>query len=572
MQTTHYVLEALKIEGIKYIFLVPGGCIEPFVSTLAKSSELKTIVAAHEAGALFMADGYARASGLFGVAMCVCGPGILNMVTGFATAKVDQSPVLVISGQVPRPWEGRGAFQDSGAAGINDIDILSSITSIQLTISHDNLIEHHLERALKWMLHHSARGPAHLSFPLDIQKIQKEFSPFKKIQSAFYKPKFINMHACEQAWHLLNENKKIIILAGAGVVHAQASNELKQFAERFQIPVATTLAAKGVFPEDHPLSLGVFGWCGTRYANESILSEDVEVLLVLGSRLSQIDTLIWNQAFAPKKALILNDMDINHVFENFEITLPILGDCGEFLKTLLNSSKKTYQALLNSNIEREKWLKEIHKIGTRYYDLENCTANLIPIHPAQVVYQLRQIMPDDTKVVVDSGAHAFFAGHYWQSYHANEFFSSLNYMAPMGWAMGAAIGIKLAQPKNPCVVITGDGCMLMHGLEIQTAARYNLPLIIIIINNSALGNVYLKADESAKQLTLLPTHDWVRFAESMGAVGIRVEKPQQLSETFQQALALNKTVVIDIICGNYPTPTEIFDESMCAAKAKLKHE
>jgi acetolactate synthase-1/2/3 large subunit len=177
-------------------------------------------------------------------------------------------------------------------------------------------------------------------------------------------------------------------------------------------------------------------------------------------------------------------------------------------------------------------------------------------------------MPRTTQLFVDSGAHAFFAGHYWTAYEPGRFFSSIKYMGAMGWAIAAAMGAQLTRPDAPCVVVTGDGCMLMNGVEIQTAARYRIPLICVVFNNSAFGNPKLRADRISPamgQLHALPTHDWAKFAESIGALGITVDDPVDLTNAFERALAAGTTVVIDVRTGNYPTPTERFDAQIAEA-------
>ncbi len=328
MMTTAYYLDALVREGLSHAFLVPGGLIDPFLEDLAGTPGLVPIVAAHEGGAACMADGYARASGRFGVCLCIGGPGVTNTLTGMVAASMDNSPVLLISGQVPTNWEGRGGFQDSSPATLNDLAMLGPAVRKSLAVENIHLAGHHLRSALTAMLS-GAQGPVHLSLPTDIQRGNIS-PPWIELDPAVYRPRVLDPEALERALGILSPKElekapeRIAILAGAGVEKSGCSDDLIRFAEAYAIPVATTLRAKGVFPEDHPLSLGVFGYAGHRHAIEGLTSGEVEVLLVLGSGLSQRDTLFWDSKMLPRRALIHADIDPGS--STLDVELPFL-DC-----------------------------------------------------------------------------------------------------------------------------------------------------------------------------------------------------------------------------------------------------
>lgn len=573
MKVARYILEKVEVEKVTHVFMVPGGYVDPFLTALGELPKLKAIVAAHEGSAAYMADGYARASGLFGALLVVGGPGITNTVTGIATAYADQVPILLMAGGVPKDWQGRGAFQDSSAAGVQDSLIFSSITKMQFELASANTVERDMDRLMRQMLSHASRGPVHVAVPLNVQKTEYDFLPPKKLPNVLYSPRFIDTAACEKVWEALRKYKKIAIFAGSGAVKSEATEELIKFAERFEIPVASTMVAKGVMPEDHRLSLGVFGWYASQYAYEAIIPDDIEVLIVLGSKLNQFDTLAWSKNFKPKNVLILNDINTNSVFREYPVDIPVLGDCKEFLKTLNAAPEEWVNDLKASNKDRIEWLAQIHAKGDRLYAMENTSSTAVPMHPARVIHELRQVMPRNTSVTVDTGAHALFAGHYWDAYLPNHFFSSLNYLGAMGWAIGAGIGVKCARPDEPSVVITGDGCMTMQGMEVQTAARYGINVIFLVINNSALGNPYLRnrtMGEFEGSITSSPTHDWVGFAKSLGAEGLRVDKPEDLKKTFEKALEISKTktVVIDVICDkDLLPPVEPYEKNKRAGWA-----
>ena len=332
------------------------------------------------------------------------------------------------------------------------------------------------------------------------------------------------------------------------------------------------MGGKGIIPDSHPLSLGMLGWFGHRHATKAILGEEIDVLIVLGSRLNQFDTLGWTPEFKPKKYLILNDVATDSVFRNFHVDVPILGDTQSLLETWLSLPTEHTKTLAANVQTREDWLARIRQSGSFYFDEEHCNSEITPIHPARVIRALRETTPKNTVFYTDSGAHAFFAAHYCSVDEPSQYVSSLKYMGAMGWAIPACIGAQLARPDLPHVVITGDGCMLMHGIEIQTAARYNLPIIFVVINNSALGNPLFRSEKISPKhaaLDLLPTHDWAGFAQSLGVKGFTVKKPEVLIPTFENALSLNETVLIDITTGNYPTPTYDFDEYYYKRKGYL---
>jgi acetolactate synthase-1/2/3 large subunit len=561
MLTTSYLLEAFRSEGASHVFLVPGGLIDPFLPALAATAGLTPIVAAHEGGAACMADGYARASGRFGVCFAIGGPGITNMVTAVAAARTDFSPVVIVSGQVPTNWEGRGGFQDSSPATLNDVGVLQPITVSSLAVENIHLVHHHLRASLTKMLAGS-QGPVHLSIPLDLQKSDLPAN-WQGLDESLYAPRYVDRHGIERLWRLLAPEDRtaapvrILALAGAGVEKSGGTEDLVAFAERFEIPVATTLRAKGVFPEDHRLSLGIFGYAGHRRAIDTMLSGEVEVLLVLGSGLSQRDTLFWDKKMLPSRALVQVDVDPQVLGRTWPAQVPIVGDCGRMLQVAMSYDFQLAKALQAGNEARRAWLERIKASGPRHYDGDNTASDAVPLHPARVVTELRRVMPREGVLVVDSGAHRAFCGHYWEAYGPRSYLSATN-LGPMGWAIPAGIGAKAARPELPLAVVTGDGCMLMHGMEIQTAARYHLPAIFIVLNNSALGNVWLRAVKEGPgpaALTELPCHDWAGFARALGLKAATVTQPEELGPAFKAALQAGVPYLVDVRCDRaYATP------------------
>ena len=561
MKATEYILNALLQEKINHVFMVPGGLIDNFYPALCATEGIQPIVAAHEAGAAYMADGYARASGRFGACFVIGGPGVTNAVTALSAALTDQSPLFLLTGEVPTDWEGRGGFQDASSAGLNDIEILRPVTSYSYEVESPHLLHFHLRAALRQMMG-SRRAPVHLSIPVNIQNSEIT-APYEALGATYYAPRMLDETAAQACIDRLSRTtggetpRRIAILAGHGVERSGAADLLKSFAEHYDIPVATTLRAKGVLPEDHPLSLGVFGYSGTRYACETLLSGEIEALIVLGSGLNQRDTMFWEKRFRPTQLLIQVDLDSAVIGKNYAVDVPVVGDCLSFLKKLAEGPENFRKALEAGRSHRQAWLRSARAMGPRLYEAENAASNATPIHPARAVTELRRALPREGVLLVDSGAHRAFCGHYWDSYGAGHYISATN-LGPMGWAIPAGIGAKLARPQLPLAVVTGDGCMQMHGMEVQTAARYKVPMLFVVLNNQALGNVYLRARKMGPgpaDLTEIPLKDWAAFGRSLGTEGIVVEKPEELFPAFQKALAIPGPCVVDVRCGrDYTTP------------------
>ena len=546
MLGTDYILSSLVQEGIDHIFMVPGGLVDPFLQALSRQKKLIPIVAAQEGGAAYMADGYARASKKFGAVLCIGGPGLTNTVTAIATALTDGSPVLLLSGEAPTCLEGLGMFQDASSQTLNDVGTLKGLTHYSSSIDNPKNLPHLFRKALL-RLRSVPVGPIHLSIPQDSQ-IASLDAVYTPICNNLLQTRVFSEEAAKSTLSCFMDNPlpvRIAILAGAGIEHANGSGALLQFAERWSIPVATTLRAKGVFPEDHALSLGVFGYAGTHHSKKALLDDSPDLLIVLGSGLNERDTMHWTLKLDPKKTLCINSNPM--AMESCLQAHCVVGDVGEYLNWLLGSETNIQSSLNSTKKERNTWISEI-KAGPRLQDPDNCKSSAIPIHPARVVSELRKALPRDGIVVIDSGAHRAFAGHYWDSYEPLTYISATN-LGPMGWAIPAAVGIQCAQPNKKVAVITGDGCMHMQGIEVATAARYQLPIVYVVINNAALGNVWLRAHKLGPipdELTSLPDIDWAGFSKSLGGNGMTVTQPDDLESAFNEALSNSGPTVIDV--------------------------
>jgi acetolactate synthase I/II/III large subunit len=396
------------------------------------------------------------------------------------------------------------------------------------------------------------RGPAHLAIARDVQGAEVH-APLPPPVEDRYRPRTLDREGLARLEAMLAADdgpQRIVVLAGAGVEHSAATDQLIRFAERFAVPVATTLRAKGAFPEQHPLSLGVFGYAGTRHAVEAVLDPSLELLVVVGSGLNQRDTLFWEERMTAGRKLVHVDVDPAAIGRTWPAEIGLIADAGALLASLGELDGRAGAALEASAGERRAFLTEVRERGPLLYDEAHAASDAVPIHPARVIAELRHASDPETALVVDSGAHRAFCGHYWRAPGPGRYISATN-LGPMGWAIPAAIGAKLARPEVPLACVTGDGCMLMHGIEVQTAARYGVDVVYVVINNGALGNVWLRAKEvgpGPAALTELPTRDWAAFARALGAEGVTVERPGELASAFERAWETPGPVVVDVRC------------------------
>ncbi len=564
---TDFILDALACEGANHLFMVPGGLIDPFLPALGRQKALTPIIAAQEGGAAYMADGYARGSGNFGAVLCIGGPGLANAVTAIATAQTDGSPVFIMSGEVSSVLEGLGMFQDASPQTLDDVTILKPIVRYSSSVDNPRSLPHLLKHGML-LLRTQPRGPVHLSLPGD--SLTSEVSAkYAKVEAALSNCDPLSLTAAKSSLRHFHRAggaapEKIAILAGAGVEHAHAARALREFAELWGIPGATTLRSKGVLPEDHPLSLGVFGYAGTHHSRMALLDAPLDLLIVLGSGLNERDTMHWALQIAPQASISVNLAPANigmHAQDG-----GVVGDCGAYLRYLLDHTDELRPSLETTRAARSAWLAGIRS-KDRLQDIENCASDAAPIHPARVIRELRKALPRDGVLVVDSGAHRAFAGHYWEAYEPRTYISATN-LGPMGWAIPAAVGVQCARPLRRVAVITGDGCMRMNGIEVSTAARYRLPIVFVVINNAALGNVWLRAHKFGAvpdELTRLPDHDWAGFARSLGCRGETVRDPADLAGAFERALEGEGPCLVDVKADKaFATPVEDWAAAVAA--------
>lgn len=527
------IIEALKREKVTHLFGISGGAVLPLYDALY-DADVRNILARHEQCAGHMADGYARASGRPGVCVTTSGPGATNLVTGIANAYMDSSPVIALTGQVPRHAIGTDGFQEADIIGI-----ATPITKFATQIKEVQEIPRTLRQAF-YIATSGRPGPVLVDIPKDIQIISGNMKFVKQVNLPGYKPRD-DPHPIQvkRAAEMLLQAKTPMILAGGGVIISEAAQELQQLAELLLMPVATTFMGKGSFPETHPLSLGVVGMHGTADANRFIL--DADVLLTVGARFSDRTTGRID-GFCPDAKIIHVDIDSAEIGKNLAIDLPIVADAGKALRAI--------NKILASKIVNNKdtpWHKRTQQV--RDYVADDTKTEPKSLTPPKLIKQLRTLLPIQSIITTEVGQNQMWAALHFQALAPRTFISSGG-LGTMGFGFPAAIGAKTARPDVPVVDIAGDGSFIMTEQELATSVLEDIPVIVVILNNSVLGMVaqwQRMFYGSRYSGTLLKNNpDFVKLAKAFSAEGVRVTSLPDFSKAVRTALKSNIATVIDV--------------------------
>lgn len=527
------LIECLKREGVDTVFGYPGGQVIPLYDKLY-SSDLKHILVKHEQGAVHAADGYARATGKVGVCIATSGPGATNLVTGIATAYMDSIPLVAITGQVKVPLIGKDSFQE-----VDIIGITMSIVKHSYIIKDIKDIAKIVKEAF-YIARTGRPGPVIIDIPSDIQlsKLECDLESEVKLNGYFTSQNELNGEI-ETFMDYINKSQRPLIYAGGGVVSSGASNELKEFAEKMNIPIVTTLMGVGAFDADHPLSLGMLGMHGTRYANYAVCNCDL--IIALGARFD--DRATGNpKEFAKHAKKIHVDVDDAEIDKIVQVDLGVVGDVKKVLSKLLSLAGCGYVTP-----ERKDWLDSLRDVKTEWplhYDEGEY------IKPQYVIEQIYEMTQGTAIVTTDVGEHQMWAAQYNRSKVQRSFLTSAG-LGTMGFGVPAAIGAQVACPDRTVIAISGDGSFQMNSQEMMTAVVYKLPIKVAIINNGYLGMVrewqelFYGARYSHTDIKDQP--DFVKLAEAYGAVGIRVTKKEEVKDAIRRALEIDKPVILDFV-------------------------
>ncbi len=524
--------ECLEREGVKHVFGYPGGAILPAYDAL-KHSSIHHVLVRHEQGATHMADGYARAGGKVGVAVATSGPGATNMVTGIATAMLDSSPIVCITGQVGSKLIGSDAFQETDITGVT-----LPITKHNYLVTHADELARTLREAF-YVARSGRPGPVLVDITKDAQQSSCEFDwEAAKPQLPGYRPDLSPApQEYAQALELIHNAKRPVILAGHGILVSGAMQEARELAERTGIPVAMTLLGLGALPASHPLNLGMMGMHGEAWVNHTI--QDADLLIAVGMRFD--DRVTGNlKTYAPKARKIHLDIDPAEINKNVKVDVALIGDVREVLRELLPRIKSTDCGEWRDYIDRLKGDAAVR-------DIQNLpdTGHLYAAHVINDLW--RETRGSHTVVVTDVGQHQMWEAQYYKHEEPYSLITSGG-LGTMGFALPAAIGAKVARPEAEVWVVVGDGGFQMTMAELATLVQEELKVNIAIINNGYLGMVRQWQEffyERNYQATPLLNPEFTKLAEAYGICSAVVTKRSQVVPAVQMARQHDGPVLID---------------------------
>jgi len=538
------LIQSLENQKVDIIFGILGGAILPVYDALCDTKKIRHILARHEQGAAHAAEGYARASGRPGICMATSGPGATNLVTGIANAYMDSSPIIALTGQVPATGVntsymiGRDAFQEADIIGIT-----TAITKANYQPRSVHEIPTIINTAF-YVATTGRPGPVLVDLPKNVQADTAEVVFTDKIDARGYRPvKEPNLTAISQAADLLAKAERPIILAGGGTIISNASDELAKMSDMLMAPVATTFMGKGAFPECHPLSVGSIGMHGNPAANR--LMGEADVLLAVGTRFSDRATANLN-SFVPNAMKIHIDVDAAEIGKNIDVDVSVIGDAKIALQMLYTATEKNLQKEQNGS-----WAKRVREVKEKLNPLLKETPK--DLNPKTLLTELRKLLPESAIVTTEVGQNQMWSALYFKALKPRSFISSGG-LGTMGFGFPAAIGAKVACPDRPVVDIAGDGSFLMTEQELACSVAENIPVTVIVLNNSVLGMVAqwqrMLYKKRYMAVNLGKTPDFVKLAEAYGAQGIRVASIAEFQAAIKKALKSKVTTVIDVPIGS----------------------
>jgi acetolactate synthase I/II/III large subunit len=545
----HAILELLEAEGVEYLFGVPGGPLTALFEALQERKKIKLVMAKHEGGAAFMAASHARVSGKLAVCCGTSGPGATNALTGIASANADSLPVLFLTGQVSTNVFGKGAIQESSVFGIDLVALFRPVTKLSAMFPCAERIPDLVRRAIR-VAKGGRPGAVHLNMPADM--LRKPVSLGAARAMTRLVPHLLDVNAVAHTAELLHRAHTPCLLAGHGVELAGASAALLEFSQALGVPVMTSPKGKGVFPENHPLSLGVLGFGGHERAEKYLQSGDIDLLLVVGSGLNEFVTNAWSLPLAGRHTLVQVDVDPTVIGQNYPVDVAVTGDAGAVLREL------THLARQQSRPQRQMGpLRDLFEATPKHLAPASFDSDSHPLKPQRLMKELRHAMPDDALLFVDNGTSIIWALHYFEIRRSRTFYIDLG-LASMGAAVAGVVGGALAARGKRCVALVGDAAFAMNGLEVHTAVELRLPVVWLVLNNNGHGMVH-QGDKlmRGRDLGASQFHhplDSAGLGEKLGARGVRVTTPLALAEALAEALAHDGPTVIDAVVDPEEVP------------------
>jgi acetolactate synthase I/II/III large subunit len=529
MRTADVIVDVLAKAGVTAVFGIPGGTICPIYDALIDHPEIKCVTTKHESAAVFAAIGYARITGRIGVVAVTSGPGVLNTLTGLATAYCDGVPILILAGEVSRETYGKGALQEGSAYSLNIVEMASHISKAALEIVEPQSAPALLRRAIATAMT-GKKGPVVMTVPLNVSKATITVPSVSQSSSTHFEIDSVSMDHAAKA---LSRSARMVIFAGSGCRHDRGPELLKELAEVLQCPVMTTPKAKGVFPENHPLSLGVFGM-GGHPSTTAYLEHGIETILAIGTSLGDLATNGWSKLLQPTRSFIHVDVDAAQIGRAYTAHVGIACSVETFVEEIL--------LRLPPAFGRKRFGVRCHA------DAEAAQAETpSTIAPQRALWELQHVFPSDTIYTIDSGEHYFFALHYLRATRPDTVITMTG-LGSMGSSVGAAIGAQLARPDRRIAVICGDGGFAMTCGEISTAAAEKLPIVFVVFNDGRLGMVelgHLAIFGRTPAFAVGPV-DVAAAGRALGADSYTVDRPGQLLEIEALQERGHRPVVVDV--------------------------
>lgn len=535
------IVEYLRQLDIQYVFGVPGGAIEPLYDALARSARNggpRAVIARHEAGAAFMAEGYYNETGKMGVVCSTTGPGATNLITGVSSAYSENTPMLVITAQTALPKFGRRALQDSSCTAIDTVGMFRHCTRFNTLVSHPDQTEGKLISAIM-AAHRIPHGPAHISVPSDVLSAPATLPLNVRPKVLLQDFVLSDEESIRALCNAVDSAQRIAVYLGNGVGAASAT--IMAFIEAIGAPFVAGPMGKRWVNELHPQYCGVYGFGGHTSAHTVLrgglrgrhTTEPPDVILAVGAMLGELDTGGWHDDLLNNR-LVHIDSSVEHFTRSPMARLHVCGDLASIFRRLLAHAKRPASVPFETPLPSDKPRKSFNILGNRValQDQQSCLSDAVPIKPQRLMYHLSHALPPDTRIYIDAGNAWAWATHYLMREDVEGHYRIAMAFGVMGWAIGASVGSARGNAQSPTVCITGDGSYLMSAQEITVAAQEKLGVVFIVLNDSALGMVYHGqrlggAEAIGWELNRI---NYAAMAEAMGIDGMVIEHPNQLHD------------------------------------------
>lgn len=527
MTGAEIVINCLVEQGVDTVFGYPGGAILNIYDALYKNSDkIMHFLTAHEQGASHAADGYSRATGKVGVCMATSGPGATNLVTGIATAYMDSVPLVAITANVPIPLLGKDSFQEVDIVGMT-----MPVTKHNFIVKDVNELADTIRQAF-YIAQEGRPGPVLIDIPRDVTADLAEYT-YKEPQAIEAVTETIKDEDIAEAVKMIEESKKPLIYVGGGVVRSGAAEDVREFAGKIQAPVTSSLMGLGGFPATDELFTGMLGMHGSKASN--VAATQCDLLIGIGVRFS--DRATGNiGGFAPDAKILQIDIDPAEINKNVIVNHSVIGSIDKIIPILNEKIKEK---------DNEEWLKQVANIKKEYPLTYKEDGKL---KPQYVIEKVREVAGDNAIIATEVGQNQMWTAQFYKFTEPRTLLTSGG-LGTMGYGMGAAIGAQVAMPNKRVFNISGDGCFHMNCNEISTAVKYNIPIIVVLLNNQVLGMVRqwqnLFYDKRFSSTTLEKATDIVKLAEAFGATGFNVSKNEEVEDVLKKAMDVNGPVVIN---------------------------